>query len=84
MTLDVVQNAAISLDGALRNLRRQVSVRLANGEVRTRRDGIPPGPGSEVYLPSKDSKRALYRQGRVVWRDRVDPGDHRATPVVTP
>lgn len=38
----------------------QVSVRLANGEVRTRSGGIlfssnpQPGPGSEVYVPAKD------------------------------
>jgi protein involved in polysaccharide export with SLBB domain len=36
-----------------------VSVRLANGEVRTRRGGFfsgspTPGPGSEVFVPSKD------------------------------
>jgi protein involved in polysaccharide export with SLBB domain len=36
-----------------------VSVRLANGEVRTRRGGLfrgspTPGPGSEVFVPSKD------------------------------
>jgi protein involved in polysaccharide export with SLBB domain len=38
----------------------QVSVRYANGEVRTRRGGLlfssnpAPGPGSEVYVPAKD------------------------------
>ncbi len=38
----------------------QVSVRYANGEVRTRNSGIlfsnnpKPGPGSEVVVPSKD------------------------------
>ena len=39
-----------------------VSVRLANGEVRTRRGevfrGTPtPGPGSEVFVPSKDPNK---------------------------
>ena len=37
----------------------QVSVRFANGEVRTRGHGLfrsnpKPGPGSEVYVPAKD------------------------------
>jgi len=37
----------------------QVSVRFANGEVRTRRRGLfgsdpTPGPGSEVYVPAED------------------------------
>ena len=37
-----------------------VSVRLANGEIRTRRRSLlsgsnpTPGPGSEVFVPSKD------------------------------
>jgi protein involved in polysaccharide export with SLBB domain len=37
----------------------QVSVRFANGEVRTRRGGLfgsdpTPGPGSEVFVPAED------------------------------
>jgi four helix bundle protein len=40
-------------------LKSQVSVRFANGEVRTRRGGLfgsdpTPGPGSEVFVPAED------------------------------
>jgi len=40
-------------------LKGQVSVRFANGEVRTRRGGLfgsdpTPGPGSEVFVPAED------------------------------
>ncbi len=33
----------------------RVSVRFANGEVRTRKGGPKPGPGSEVFVPVKDT-----------------------------
>ena len=46
--------------------RKQVSVKLANGETRTRGGGLfrgspSPGPGSEVFVPAKDpSERTDY------------------------
>jgi len=33
----------------------RVSVRFANGEVRTKKGGPKPGPGSEVFVPVKDT-----------------------------
>ncbi len=33
----------------------RVSIRFANGEVRTKKGGPKPGPGSEVFVPVKDT-----------------------------
>jgi len=33
----------------------RVSVRFANGEIRTKKGGPKPGPGSEVFVPVKDT-----------------------------
>jgi len=33
----------------------RVTVRFANGDVRTRKGGPKPGPGSEVFVPVKDT-----------------------------